>query len=137
MPVLGKGLKLGPWITAGGDVPRLESPAADPGGAGRRGKFLLRFMRQNDHSQQDADDKDVPRSNVQWETCFIIKDFHSKKYCTVDFTAVYREAEGHGLPSKVSWETSAYTEMLSNCVCFLLPPSNVSALRSSLTKPKH
>lgn len=65
MPVLGKGLKLGPWITAGGDVPGLESPAADPGGVGGRGKFLWQFVRQNNHSQQDADEKDVPRSNVQ------------------------------------------------------------------------
>lgn len=48
-----------------GDVPGLESPAADPGGAGRNGKFLLLFIRQNDHSQQDADDKEVPCSHVQ------------------------------------------------------------------------
>lgn len=71
-----------------GDVPRLESPAADPGGAGWKGKFLLPFIRQNNHSQQDADDKDVPCSHVEEDTCFIIKGFHRKQYCTVDFTAV-------------------------------------------------
>lgn len=65
MPVLGKGLKPGPWITAEGDVPGLERPAADPGGAGRKGELLLLFIRQNNHSQQDADDKDVLCSHVQ------------------------------------------------------------------------